>query len=292
MVNLSITEAINFLKEKNFNAYFEGDICVKMMPLTLEDVENNGELETLKQEIDFIQRPNKEKLLRQIIYQLFEMEYIDKHKSIIDVGCWIGDNAIPWSFFIENAVVHAIDPSEKNLNFAKNIASLNGKNNINWVKSVCSDIVGEKLSFNGTLEQASFKKNITNDDGIVSNTLDNIINNSLFKKISLMHIDVEGFEKQTIKGALEIIYSEKPVIIFEQHICSENSMEIIKLLKGLDYNVFMINEILPGCQLDCRNFIAFNKNRKIPKLPKLNHALGRQMNIFYASLDEALIKVT
>ena len=60
MVNLSITEAINFLKEKNFNAYFEGDICIKMMPLTLEDVENNGELETLKQEIDFIQRPNKE----------------------------------------------------------------------------------------------------------------------------------------------------------------------------------------------------------------------------------------
>ena len=94
MVNLSITEAINFLKEKNFNAYFEGDICVKMMPLTLEDVENNGELETLKQEIDFIQRPNKEKLLRLIIYQLFEMEYIDKHKSIIDVGCCIGDNAI------------------------------------------------------------------------------------------------------------------------------------------------------------------------------------------------------
>ena len=291
MVNLSITEAINFLKEKNFNAYFEGNICIKMMPLTLDDVENNGELETLKQEIDFIQRPNKEKLLRLITYQLFEMEYIDKQKSIIDVGCWIGDNTIPWSFLIDDAVVHAIDPSEKNLNFARKIASLNGKKNINWVKSVCSETIGEKLSFNGTLEQASFKKDTTGDHAIVSNTLDNIINNSSYKKISLMHVDVEGFEKQTIKGAMEIISNDKPIIIFEQHICSENSMELIKLLERLDYNVFMINEILPGCQLDCRNFIAFSKNKKIPKLPRLNHSLGRQMNIFYASLDEALVKV-
>ena len=33
----------------------------------------------------------------------------------------------------------------------------------------------------------------------------------------------------------------------------KNKMKQIKFLKDRSYRVFMINEVLPGCRLDCRN---------------------------------------
>jgi len=292
MTNLSIPQAINFLADNNFTVNFEGGISLKMIPLTLNDVENKLQLNTLKKEISFFQRPNKEKLLRLIIFELFHTGYIDRNKSIIDVGCWLGDNAIPWSFLInDNAVVHAIDPSEENLDFGKKIAELNGQTNINWVEAVCAETVGEKLSYQGSLEQASFYKKSDSNNTLLSDNLDNIIKKSSFKSISLMHVDVEGFEIETLKGARDIIFKNKPVIIFEQHISSEDSRTLIKFLEDLNYKIFMINEVLPGCQLDCRNFIAFDRDKNLPLLPKVNHSEGTKMNIFYASLDEALIEV-
>ena len=33
----------------------------------------------------------------------------------------------------------------------------------------------------------------------------------------------------------------------------KNKMKQIKFLKDRSYRVFMINETLPGCRLDCRN---------------------------------------
>ena len=301
MPELSISDAISLLEENNFTVKFEGNISVKMMPMKLSDFEKEtnltkkeNKLAMLRREISFFQRPEKEKLLRLIIFQLFDVGYLDKSKSIIDIGCWLGDNAIPWSFLIsDNSVVHAIDPSDENLNFAKNIALINGRKNLNWVKAVCSETVGEKLNFQGSIEQANFNVALSSETAThISNSLDNIINSSSYKSISLIHVDVEGFEERTLRGAKKIITNERPVIVFEQHISSDKTRELIQYLVKFEYKIFMVNEILPGCKPDCRNFIAFDRRKSLPKMPKLIHSEGRRMNIFYATLDEALIDVS
>lgn len=298
--NLSISEAINLLEQHDFKVKFEGGIILKMPHISISDIENDNitkkkqdKLGLLRKEIAYLQRPEKEKLLRLIIFELFHSGYLDKNKSIIDIGCWIADNAIPWSLLInKNSVVHAIDPSEENLNFGKNIANLNNCKNINWVKAVCSEEVGEHLSFKGNIEHANFKNaNNKQETTHISNNLDNIINCSQYKSISLIHADVEGFEEKTLRGAKNIIEKEKPVILFEQHISSDKTKDLIEYLKDFDYDTFMINEILPGCQPDCRNFISFDNKKGVPKLPKIINSQGRQMNIFFACLGEALIPV-
>jgi len=80
MPELSISNAISLLEENNFIVKFEGNISVKMMPMKLSDFEKEtdltkkeNKLAMLRREISFFQRPEKEKLLRLIIFQLFDV---------------------------------------------------------------------------------------------------------------------------------------------------------------------------------------------------------------------------
>lgn len=53
----------------------------------------------------------------------------------------------------------------------------------------------------------------------------------------------------------------------------------------------MINEVLQGCDLDCRNFIALQKNKKFPKLKKLSLKDLSELGIKSATVGPILIKM-
>ncbi len=246
------------------------------------------------QTLEFASRPNKEALLRSIIHDLFEQGYLSKNQSIIDIGCWLSDNTLVWGMLLENvAVVHAIDPSESNINFGKTISAYNGIDNINWVQAVCSDKSGIALNLHGKVDHGSYSEaDASNEGTFISTTLDQIVEQSGYSSISLIHVDVEGFEEKVLRGAQRIIEESRPAILFEQHIATEDVSSILNWMNEQDYSVYMINEILPGCNLDCRNFIAFDRRRDLPTLsPQLN-ALPPERGAWYASYGEgALVPV-
>ena len=66
-------------------------------------------------------------------------------------------------------------------------------------------------------------------------------------------------EFKVILGADLIIKKFRPIVTFEQHIEIEDYMKIVQHFKNNDYNVYIIDEILPGCRHDCRNLIAIPK---------------------------------
>ena len=65
-------------------------------------------------------------------------------------------------------------------------------------------------------------------------------------------------ESKVISGAFGIIDKFKPIISFEQHLEIDDYNALCDTLTEKQYEVFMINEVLPGCRPDCRNFIAFS----------------------------------
>ena len=203
--------------------------------------------------------------MRRIVYELYSKNYIDNTKSIIDIGSWIGENSIVWSKLLKNqASVLAIDPSKNNQNYCKTLCKFNKIENINLINAVCSDESNQKLGFSGSIDHANFRKTY-DQKFILSKTLNSVVNElSVDKEIGFMHIDVEGFEFQVLKGADLIFSDQKPIIIFEQHITKEDVSSIFDYLKTFGYEVYMINEVLQGCDLDCRNFIALQKNKKLP----------------------------
>ena len=280
------------LKKNKFLVNFknEGNISIKLPHLSILEVLINKSI-LVERNFHYMRRPKREVLFRKIVYELYNLKYIDNNKSIIDIGSWIGDNTIVWSKYLsEESIVYAIDPSSNNLIYGKKLSDLNYSKNIRWIEAACSDKLGQKLCFDDNLDHTKFKKT-KSENYILSSTLDEIIKNLDNNKIGFIHIDVEGFEYSVIQGAKNIITNNHPVISFEQHISSEKVSLTTNYLKALDYKIFMINEVLPGCDLDCRNFLAIPSKIGKPSLEELDQFNMKDKNIFSASYGPQLLEI-
>lgn len=263
------------LKKANFTIVFpdEGNEVVRIPQANLLHYASPKNKMKVKSLLHFIGRPSKEVLLRKIIFTLYEEGQISRNKSIIDIGAWISDNTLVWSKFLDDkkAVVYAIDPAEENIFFGQRLAKYNKCNNIQWHVAVCSDKPGQELYFDGNLGHAQFSTNSEEKykpSPLRSQTLDQIVGNQGVSDIGLIHVDVEGLEGKVLAGALNIIESSRPSILFEQHINTENPGNIADMLSPYGYQTYMINELLPGCNYDCRNFLSIPEDVDISVVQK------------------------
>lgn len=301
IVELSIKAPISRLEQyrqiasRNYTIIFkhEGNKRVKIPRIALLNI-LLGRGIAVKRNIMYSHRPKAEVLLRKTVFELYQNGYIDHSHSIIDIGCWISDNTCVWAQFLsEKGYILAIDPNFDNIAYGQKLADLNEIKNIKYVQAVCAEKPGIRLDFDGSMHHTTFNatfKPSASNEYIESNTIDNIIESSKVP-IGLFHIDVEGFELQVLKGAKDVIKRDAPVIIFEKHISQENVYEVFNYLKDFDYNVFMINEVVPGSELDCRNFIALPVRKGMPKLSYFEQVECFKLGIHSATIGEALIEV-
>lgn len=242
-----------------------------------------------KRNIDYLSRPLCESLLRRIVFELYESGYINNNLSIVDVGCWIGDNSIVWAKYLSGANLYAIDPSQENLDYVQILARSNSINNICSVRGVCAASRGRRLGYYGSLDHTSFH-NLSSDRYEESTTIDYIVGKA-GATIGLLHVDVEGLELEVLKGSRAVISRDLPVIIFEQHISTERVGDIVEYLARFDYKIFMINEVLPGCALDCRNFLALPVSKGVPSLKDFIQYEGYRIGIFSAVVGGPLVEL-
>lgn len=222
----------------------------------------------------FATRDHHEVLFRRISMWLINTKCICK--NIIDLGAWIGDNTIPWAKNT-SGIVYGIDPSYDNCSFIQSVCNLNNISNVTIFQTAISD-KDEQLSTNGNIDHCSF---LDSGQTIVSATsLDSLFRNGKIIDIDYVHLDVEGMEYKVLQGMSTIIHTYKPIIAFEQHLNIDNITEICGYLKSKNYIVCMINEILPGCREDCRNFIAFPQSEKFESVIKYLRSYFGNSNIF------------
>jgi FkbM family methyltransferase len=147
-----------------------------------------------------------------------------------------------------------------------NNSALNGIENVVVIQRAISD-KREVLSTNEDLTHCTFvsdDSSSTNDSSstIYKNQVEAVSLDDLFfagelVKIAYIHLDVEGMENRVIAGATSLIELCRPIIAFEQHLEQDPFLELSANIAEKGYTVYLINEVLPGCRPDCRNFIAF-----------------------------------
>jgi FkbM family methyltransferase len=212
----------------------------------------------------FKSRDNHEVMFRRISSWLIDNEVVKN--NIIDLGAWIGDNSIVWAKKIDK-IVFAIDPSPSNGDFIKNLIDLNQLTNVKFIQKAISDknkTISTRLEFGENLHHCSFDENEEGKTKLESFSLDYLFENGEIYDIGYIHLDVEGMEFTVIKGCLNIIEKYSPVIAFEQHLTSDDYIGLTEFLSNIGYKVYMINESLPGCNYDCRNFLALKNLDAIP----------------------------
>jgi len=235
--------------------------------------DNNVLIKLIKHKFSevFKTRDNHEVYFRKIHSYLIKNKIING--NIIDLGAWIGDNSIPWAKQL-NTIIYAIDPSKENINYINSMAIYNNIKNIKTINKAISD-KNEIISTSDDINHCSFNDKGLGKIKINAVTLDYLLQQNEINNISLIHLDVEGFELKVILGSLNLIKIFSPIISFEQHILTDNYLELSNLLYEMNYNIYLINEVLPGCKTDCRNLIAFPKNLKY--IDKINEYLDKKL---------------
>lgn len=270
------------------------DTAVKLPDFGIYDAVNPLQRPMLSRMRQFVKRPTHEVLFRRLIAEFYECGVLDRRKSIVDIGAWISDNAIIWAKQLkgEEARVYAIDPSAENIRFGQLLSSVNAIENIEWHTSVCSDRAGISLDFRGSLDHTSFSEaSAHTNKSLVSTTIDQIAGPQRLHTFGMLHVDVEGFEEKVLRGSLGVLEASRPIVVFEQHILTEDVAAILRLLAPLGYRSMMINEILPGCAFDCRNLIAFPEHSDFDRIEGIAARIKTVGQHMPATSGSALIEV-
>ena len=223
----------------------------------------------------FKTRDSHEVMFRRINTYLIKNKIIDG--NIIDLGSWMGDNSIPWALNLQHTI-YAIDPSPNNINFIEEMKKTNNITNIKTIQTAISD-KNEVITTNSGINHCTFTKQ-GGKRSIEAVTLDYLYSRREIDNIAYIHLDVEGFEYNVIKGSENIIKVFKPIITYEQHFEKDDYKGLSIHLYNQGYNIYLINEIMPGCRLDCRNLLAIPKeiNKTFPDLMnKLNNTIGKNV---------------
>ena len=233
----------------------------------------------------FAGRDRHEVLFRRMHGYLFDNGIIQN--NIIDLGAWIGDNTVPWAkrsdrersvaslcdpkrsvaslsdqerSDTKQSTIYAIDPSRENCDFIRQMCEHNQISNVKIFQTAISDKV-ETISTDDDMYHCTFVEGTSGKNKVEAVSLDYLFENREIENIGYIHLDVEGMEYKVILGAERIISECRPVITFEQHLEIDNYNLILEHLTDRGYVVFMMDEILPGCRPDCRNSIAFPREK-------------------------------
>lgn len=173
-------------------------------------------------------RPAVQAILRGEVWERETIDYIRSHVGdgdIIHAGTYYGDFLPGLSRSIgPGAVVWAFEPNPENVRCARITIEMNGLANIRLTAAALGEREGT-LSLVITdakgipLGGASHVHGVSHPDGdgdsivIPMTTLDDAIGSD--RRISIVQLDVEGYERSVLAGAMKIIRRCKPILILE-----------------------------------------------------------------------------
>ena len=162
-----------------------------------------------------------------------------RNKNIIDAGAFIGDTAIILSDYTDKNV-YSFEPFLQNYNTIFKTIELNKKNNIIPVNMALGDEnkeIGMDASIGAgcglSIENAK-ESNINNIKNKVKMvTLDSYVKENNIE-VGLIKTDLEGFEQPFLKGAIETIKEQKPVLIISIYHNYSDFFEIKPMIENLN----------------------------------------------------------
>ena len=168
--------------------------------------------------------------------ELKTLKYI-RQNNIIDAGAFIGDSALVLSKYTDKKV-HSFEAMENNYELFKKTIEYNKLENIVLENKALGDYTGQITFYESEImdECSYIQVDGTEKEIIVDcTTIDEYVEkNSL--KVGLIKTDVEGAEKNLIKGAMKTITEQRPTLLISIYHSAEDFFDIKPMLESLNLN--------------------------------------------------------
>ncbi|WP_337210385.1 FkbM family methyltransferase [Campylobacter molothri] len=136
-----------------------------------------------------------------------------RNKNIIDVGGFIGDSAIVFEKEFTDKKIYSFEAVSKNYDLMLKTLELNNSKRIIPIKNALGS-KQEKLqiSISGYSSSLKYDEINSNHEEVEVITLDSYIEKNPME-IGFIKIDIEGFEQECLKGAINTIKTQKPAML-------------------------------------------------------------------------------
>ena len=160
-----------------------------------------------------------------------------KNKDIIDVGAYIGDSAIVLSLYTKGNI-YSFEPTSEIYDLLQSTLKLNPKcKNIVPVKKGLGakkensiiHVFDSGSSINRVFANREYKK-----ETIEITTLDDFVKENNLNNIGLIKVDIEGFEQEFLKGAINTIKSQKPTLLLSIYHFADDFFNIKLIIEDLN----------------------------------------------------------
>ncbi|TKZ35848.1 FkbM family methyltransferase [Brachyspira catarrhinii] len=178
----------------------------------------------------------------EVFYDKCGIDYIKninniKNKSIIDAGGFIGDSAIVFSNYTDKNV-YSFEPFLRNYNMILKTIELNKKNNIIPVNIALGDenkdiSIYSRGNIDSGLSVENKKEINSVENKVKMVTLDSYVKENNIE-VGLIKTDLEGFEQPFLKGAINTIKEQKPVLIISIYHNYSDFFEIKPMIENLN----------------------------------------------------------
>ena len=154
--------------------------------------------------------------------------------DILDIGAAMGDSATVLSGYTYGNV-YSFECNEANYKELLETIKINGLKNIKPMMDAVGRSDG-KLEFDGFPRDRYFHYEPKHTISIKTRTIDSLCQENKIKKVSLIKMDIEGFELEALEGGRKTIERDKPMIIASVYHTGKDFFEIPLYLEKINPN--------------------------------------------------------
>ncbi len=180
------------------------------------------------------------KLLSDLVYSKMGVENIPqkirdkiKNRDIVDGGAYIGDSALVFYNYLQPRRIYALEPDPYNYSLLKRTISMNKLEN--KIIPINYGLYNKESGMSFAGGSGGTSRISTDDRG---NYIEVVTIDTLVKKYNivpgLIKLDIEGYEKEAIEGAISTLKKYKPVLLIALYHTAKDFFEIPPLIKSVD----------------------------------------------------------
>ena len=171
-------------------------------------------------------------------YAIDELTTLDsvRNKDIIDAGGYVGDTALLFSSYTDKSI-HVFEASPSNMDIIRETIRLNHLDNIVPVSKALGEnsgtatfSLGERNSCNSLVERPGY--NYPNHIEVPVITLDDYVRENNLE-VGLIKVDIEGGEQLLLKGAVETICTQHPILLISIYHSANDFFEIKPMIEKM-----------------------------------------------------------
>ena len=171
-------------------------------------------------------------------YAIDELTTLDsvRNKDIIDAGGYVGDTALLFSSYTDKSI-HVFEASPSNMDIIRETIRLNQLDNIVPVSKALGEksgtatfSLGERNSCNSLVERPGY--NYPEHIEVPVITLDDYVRENNIE-VGLIKVDIEGGEQLLLKGAVETIRTQHPILLISIYHSANDFFEIKPMIEKI-----------------------------------------------------------